>query len=66
MVGITKIPIYLPYNWIGNAEPFPLNFHVVAVFACFQSVPVLSYRQLVHSSESHGPDGVQSLTNAEH
>ena len=53
-----KVPIYRPYNGMGNIVPFPFrsrfNFRAVAVLVHFQTVPVLSQGQLVRSSERPG------------
>ena len=46
-----KVPIYHPYNGTGNSVPFPFNFRAVAVLVRFQTVPVLSHGQPVHSGE---------------
>ena len=44
-----KVPISRPYNGTGISVPFPFNFRAVAVLVRFQTVPVLSHGQLVHS-----------------
>ena len=40
-VGVQKIPIYRPYNGMGNIVPFlfPFNYRAVAVFVRFQTIP---------------------------
>ena len=41
--GVKKVPVYRPYNGMGNIVPFPFpfNFRVFAVLVHFQTVLVL-------------------------
>ena len=38
MVGVKKIPIYLPYNGTGNTVPFPFVCHLISGRLPFLSV----------------------------